>query len=299
MKHRNTLSDLQNMKAPDRLKARTRLAAEDMRQGRTVGTRKTPRARGFKRVLAAACAVALLLGGAALHGQGLEGASDISHSFGLVAYAADTGETLEPKGSKIVFDVGEGGCDDLEKGFFSGCIFKVIGDDIQNVSASMDKGSLYRYEKYEVTEQVTKSELYEIDPRTADADDILVSGEPDQNNTWKWWAHVTWKLENGFVEDYDPAASYGLLAEPKEIDTEDLREAWHARTDEFDGATLTVTVTFTDGTTATQEMTLHTGKLGVTYPDDVSGPQLTGEVLTDEQAKEQGYVYGVYAQLQE
>lgn len=82
-------------------------------------------------------------------------------------------------------------------------------------------------------------------------------------------------------------------------DEGDLRDAWHARMDEFDGATLTVTVTFTDGAADTQTMTLHTGKLGVEYPSDESGPQLTGEVLTDEQAAEQGYVYGVYAEIEE
>ena len=81
-------------------------------------------------------------------------------------------------------------------------------------------------------------------------------------------------------------------------DDTDLRDAWHARIDEFDGATLTVTVTFADGTSDTQTLTLHTGKLGVWYPDDESGPQPTGEVLTDEQAKEQGYLYGVYAEME-
>ena len=35
------------------------------------------------------------------------------------------------------------------------------------------------------------------------------------------------------------------------------------------------------------------------YTDETSGPQLTGEVLTDEQAAEQGYVYGVYAEIEE
>ena len=86
--------------------------------------------------------------------------------------------------------------------------------------------------------------------------------------------------------------------EPKQYDPNaDLRESWQARIDEFDGAKLTVTVTFTDGTQQTQSLTLHTGKLGCTYTDDSIGPQLTGEVLTDEQAAEQGYVYGVYAEI--
>ena len=79
----------------------------------------------------------------------------------------------------------------------------------------------------------------------------------------------------------------------------DLQNSVHNRIDYWDGATLTVTVTFTDGTTDTQTLTLHTGKLGVVYTDDTSGPQLTGEVLTDEQAAEQGYVYGVYAEIEE
>ncbi len=45
-------------------------------------------------------------------------------------------------------------------------------------------------------------------------------------------------------------------------------------------------------------MPLHTGKLGVEYKDDTSGPSLTGEVLTDAQAEEAGlYLYGVYGEL--
>ncbi|HIX10752.1 MAG TPA: hypothetical protein H9739_04105, partial [Candidatus Agathobaculum pullistercoris] len=94
----------------------------------------------------------------------------------------------------------------------------------------------------------------------------------------------------------------GFWAEPQPVDMAqeaDAPDAWHARMDGFDGATLTVTVTFTDGAADTQTMTLHTGKLGVEYPSDESGPQLTGEVLTDEQAETQGYLYGVYAEIEE
>ena len=79
----------------------------------------------------------------------------------------------------------------------------------------------------------------------------------------EWYADACWKLENGFVEDYDPQASYGFWDEPQPNDPNgDLREAWHDRIDEFDGATLTVTVTCTDGKQETPTLTLHTGKLG-------------------------------------
>ena len=114
----------------------------------------------------------------------------------------------------------------------------------------------------------------------------------------EWCADVCWKLDNGFVDAYDPEVSYGFWGEPREITGEgDMQAEWHARIDEFDGATLTVTVTFTDGTTDTQTLTLHTGKLACESVDDAYGPKLTGEVLTDEQAAEQGYVYGVYAEI--
>ena len=123
-------------------------------------------------------------------------------------------------------------------------------------------------------------------------------GETEDESEIEWCADACWKLENGFVDAYDPEASYGFWGEPKPYDqTADLREVWQDRIDEFDGAVLTVTVTFTDGTQQTRTLTLHTGKLGCEYVDGAYGPQLTGEVLPDEQAETQGYVYGVYAEI--
>lgn len=57
-----------------------------------------------------ACAFAVVLGGAALHGRqtGTDPVTDIAHTFGLVAYAAEIDEMRQPKESKIVFDCGSG-----------------------------------------------------------------------------------------------------------------------------------------------------------------------------------------------
>ena len=77
----------------------------------------------------------------------------------------------------------------------------------------------------------------------------------------------------------------------------DLQDSWHKSVDGFEGAKLNVTVTFTDGSEQMQSMTLHTGKLAVEYKGEASGASLTGEVLTDEQAAAEGYIYGVYAEL--
>ena len=312
MKNMNELRKLQDMKAPEGLKQRTLAAAREARRAQQESAPQhitpAPRRRfGMaKRILAAACAFGVIVGGTAVwraqgtgQGAGEAVAEAVAHSFGIVAYAADTGETMQPKDSRVVFDIAGGGTDSPTKGFFSGCLFKVTGDNIETVSASIDKGGLYRTERLDITEADAQAIMTGEFAPVADADDIMVQSEPEQN---KWWVDASYRVENGFVEAYDPSTSYGLWGEPQSVDMAadgDLRDAWHDRTDEFDGATLTVTVTFTDGTTDTQTLTLHTGKLGVEYPSDESGPQLTGEVLTDEQAAEQGYVYGVYAEIEE
>ena len=312
MKNMNELRKLQDMKAPEGLKQRTLAAAREARRAQQESAPQhltsAPRRRfGMaKRILAAACAFGVIVGGTAVwraqgtgQGAGEAVAEAVAHSFGIVAYAADTGETMQPEDSRVVFDMAGGGADSPTKGFFSGCLFKVTGDNIETVSASIDKGGLYRTERLDITEADAQAIMTGEFAPVADADDIMVQSEPEQN---KWWVDASYRVENGFVEAYDPSTSYGLWGEPQSVDMAadgDLRDAWHDRTDEFDGAILTVTVTFTDGTTDTQTLTLHTGKLGVEYPSDESGPQLTGEVLTDEQAAEQGYVYGVYAEIEE
>lgn len=312
MKNMNELHDLQDMKAPEQLKQRTLAAAREARRAEQQDAPQhlapAPRRRfGMaKRILAAACAFGVIVGGTAVwQARGSEQdagsvvAEAVAHSFGIVAYAADTGETIEARDSRIVFDVAGGGMDSPTKGFFSGCLFKVTGDNIETVSASIDKGGLYRIERLDITEADAQAIMTGGFAPVAGADDIMVQSEPEQN---KWWVDASYRVENGFVEPYDPDTGYGFWAEPQPVDMAqeaDAPDAWHARMDEFDGATLTVTVTFTDGVADTQTMTLHTGKLGVEYPSDESGPQLTGEVLTDEQAETQGYLYGVYAEIEE
>nr|WP_302650201.1 hypothetical protein [uncultured Agathobaculum sp.] len=312
MNNRNNWEQMKHIKAPDELKERTLQAARELRRDSRVDVPQhaapAPRRRfGMaKRILAVACAFGVIVGGTAAwraqstgQGAGDAVAEAVAHSFGIVAYAADTGETMQPKDSRVVFDIAGGGADSPTKGFFSGCLFKVTGDNIETVSATIDKSGLYRIERLDITEADAQAIMTGEFAPVADADDIMVQSEPEQN---KWWVDASYRVENGFVEAYDPSTSYGLWGEPQPVDMakeNNDQDAWYARIDEFDGATLTVTVTFTDGTTDTQTLILHTGKLGVVYTDDTSGPQLTGEVLTDGQAETQGYVYGVYAEIEE
>ena len=288
---------MKNIKAPDELKARTHAAVREEKSRARQPVRSMR--GGMKRLLAAACAFAVVLGGAALHGRqtGSDPVTDIAHTFGLVAYAADTGEMRQPKDSKIVFDYGSG-ADDPEKGFYSGCLFKVTGENIKTVSASIDKGAVYRTKTVRDTsadrDEWVRSMYQGTNPALDGADRIMVWGSDEMH----MYADLCWKLDNGFADEYDPDVSYGLwLPSRQESEDDDLQDSWHKSVDGFEGAKLTVTITFNDGSEQTRSMTLHTGKLGVEYKDDTSGPSLTGEVLTDEQAAAEGYIYGVYAEL--
>ena len=288
---------MKNIKAPDELKARTRAAVREEKSRARQPVRSMR--GGMKRLLAAACAFAVVLGGAALHGRqtGSDPVTDIAHTFGLVAYAAETDEMRQPKESKIVFDCGSG-VDDPEKGFYSGCLFKVTGENIKTVSASIDNGAIYRTKTVKDTsddrDEWVRTMYQGTNPAIDGADRIMVWGSDEMH----MYADLCWKLDNGFIDEYDPDVSYGLwLPSRQESEDDDLQDSWHKSVDGLEGAKLTVTITFNDGSKQTRSMTLHTGKLGVEYKDDTSGPSLTGEVLTDEQAEEQGYLYGVYGEL--
>lgn len=288
---------MKNIKVPDELKARTRAAVREEKSRARQPVRSMR--GGMKRLLAAACAFAVVLGGAALHGRqtGSDPVTDIAHTFGLVAYAAETDEMRQPKESKIVFDCGSG-VDDPEKGFYSGCLFKVTGENIKTVSASIDNGAIYRTKTVKGTsddrDEWVRTMYQGTNPAIDGADRIMVWGSDEMH----MYADLCWKLDNGFIDEYDPDVSYGLwLPSRQESEDDDLQDSWHKSVDGFEGAKLTVTITFNDGSKQTRSMTLHTGKLGVEYKDDTSGPSLTGEVLTDEQAEEQGYLYGVYGEL--
>ena len=309
---KNNWNELKDIKAPQELKERTLAAAREARKLTNEPLHAVPRHTWgmAKRLLAAACAFGIVLGGTAFYrthnGTAQTGsaavADAISHTFGFAAYAADTGELRQPKDSKIVFDTGSG-ADDPEKGFYSGCLFKVTGEDIKTVSATIDKGAVYRTKTVKDTsadrDEWVRSMHQGTNPELDGADTVMVWGNGPEEGAEQMYADLCWKLDNGFTDAYDPDTSYGLwLPSQPETTDDDLQDSWHKAVDGFEGAKLTVTITFTDGSEQTRSMTLHTGKLGVEYKDDTSGPSLTGEVLTDEQAAAEGYIYGVYADIE-
>ena len=310
---KNNWNELKDIKAPQELKERTLAAAREARKLTNEPLHAVPRHPWgmAKRLLAASSARSASCWAArrfiarimaprrpAVRAVGGRHQSHIR----LCSDAADTGELRQPKDSKIVFDTGSG-ADDPEKGFYSGCLFKVTGENIKTISATIDKGAVYRTKTVKDTsadrDEWVRSMHQGTNPELDGADTVMVWGNGPEEGAEQMYADLCWKLDNGFTDEYDPDASYGLWLSSQPVTTDDdLQDSWHKAVDGFEGAKLTVTITFTDGSEQTRSMTLHTGKLGVEYKDDTSGPSLTGEVLTDEQAAAEGYIYGVYADIE-
>lgn len=274
-----------------------------------------------KRILATACAFGIILGGVTVwrghdnpispaDGNGVPAAGSVANSFGFVAYAADTGKTVALKDNKIIFDSGSG-ADTLDKGFFSGCLFKVTGEGIKSVSATIDKGKLYRQTQITGLSDSDTIGFHEgTDPRIQGADYVSIGSsayanmDDSNDNPTVYTATLAYVLENGFTEGYNPDLSFGFWAPPlteeeiaAQANSDDLQKDWHNRVDFFKDAKLEVTVTFTDGTSQTQTLTLCTGKLEVVYTEnDLLGPQLTGKIL-DNSDDETPCIYGVYAEI--
>ena len=311
MKRVTKLSDLKNIKAPEYLKIQT---LEKARQTKTINYKK--------RILAAACAFIIVFTGVYSYQKNNGISNEITNSFGLVAYAANTGEIIKPQDNILVFE--EGGGIDSTIGFFTGCLFKITGENIEKVKISLDAdGGIYRSKTF--TEQdISLEEIQEIDKAQYEAmwnsEDIGIAGAQVCKNektkgsdlilpvydeiSEKWYVETLWKLDNQIEETYDDKSTYGfwLNEPPIAFEETDLQKAWHERIDLLEGVKMYVTVTFTDGQVQTQTYTLHSGKLAVEYNEEYqidldlfdSSRHLTGKLAVGDEP----YIYGVYAELE-
>lgn len=312
MKRVTNLSNLKNIKAPEYLKMQT---LEKARQ-----TNKQTHYK--KRIIAAACAFIIAFTGIYSYQKNNNISDKINNSFGLVAYAANTGEIIKPQDNILVFE--EGGGIDSTIGFFTGCLFKITGENIEKVKISLNNdGGIYRSKMF--TEQdIALKEIQEIEKAQHEAmwnsEDIGIAGAKVCKNektkgsdlilsiydeiSKKWYVETLWKLDNQIEETYDDKSTYGfwLNAPPIALEETNLQKAWHERIDLLEGVKMYVTVTFTDGQVQTQNYTLHSGKLAVEYNQDYQidlNSFYSSRHLTGKLAKEgEPYIYGVYAELE-
>ena len=284
--------------------ARRRTAEQEPAGPKRLAPRK--RRPVLRAAVCAACALALVAGSVTLGpiGGGESSADGApvtalpAFSFGLTAYAADTGERYEANANGgLAFSTSGQGSWSAEDGHYTGCLFQVAGENIQTISLAIDREALYRSrtltdlpgeEVQKYLEAEANGTEYRLPGGEGVINAIYSEGEEDPLTL-----EVVTDLGASVTEDYDPEARYGfLIPDTGDIDWEgDPRAANQESIDQLDGARLTVTVTFTDGTEQTKTYTLSTGRLKVEYDANSPGGTLLPQLAGDEDP----WIYGVYA----
>ncbi len=279
----------------------------------THSTRKTRFRKPYKPYAIAACFVAgaLIVGGVGYAAAAAGGAipspqsatQTAAHGFTVRAWASD-GETILPsEDGQIVFDrthsqwtqAGEA------EGYFTGCTFTVEGEGISRVQASISAGELYRQDVTTISQTsdpVAFNRAVDWNDRFRGLDGTLSSC--DSVVVVKWDAE-----EGGDLNGEEPRSDqeiqaallkrYGSVIDLALADAPGIEDGTtcfglfnpDAEGDPlslFDGATLTVTATFEDGSTSTQVITLHEAMFRVEprYADNPTYFNMTSEITSRE-----------------
>lgn len=290
---RNPYQTMSNhIHTPDGLNDRVLSAA------RRPGARAVPRRSRpvLRAAVCGACALALVLGTLTFRpaGDGAvtpEGTPVLvpQYTFGLTAFAAGTGDTWAAAGDTGALALLSGdGLMDPEAGVFTGCLFQVEGEDIETISLSIDRGGLYRYQLHT---GLTPEEMTAY--REAMADGSLLTAAISQTEEGVWYMPEMSTLGASVTVPYEAGVQYGFWVPPGEMTLDPSMDPWAesaANVDVFDGGTLTVTVTFADGTEQRRDYRLSTGRLLVEWNEDGSQRLLPQLAEGDEP-----YRYGVLA----
>ena len=279
----------------------------------THSTRKTRFRKPYKPYAIAACFVAgaLIVGGVGYAAAAAGGAipspqsatQTAAHGFTVRAWASD-GETILPsEDGQIVFDrthsqwtqAGEA------EGYFTGCTFTVEGEGISRVQASISAGELYRQDVTTISQTsdpVAFNRAVDWNDRFRGLDGTLSSC--DSVVVVKWDAE-----EGGDLNGEEPRSDqeiqaallkrYGSVIDLALADAPGIEDGTtcfglfnpDAEGDPlslFDGAALTVTATFEDGSTSTQVITLHEAMFRVEprYADNPTYFNMTSEITSRE-----------------
>ena len=179
--------------------------------------------------------------------------------------------------------------------YYTGLVFKVEGDNIAKVSASISQGELYR---------MTHSEMSQ-----AEFDEKWPKGHSDNSEGhvhMTYWGDDEGPICDDFceavgpgVEDaYDPDVAYGFYQPASMVETleagadDDLKSPFWNLVDTFDGAVLDVTVTYEDGSAESKSYDLKAGKLKVKFTEEGEGFDLLQE-FTD--GENDPFIYGLLA----
>lgn len=306
------LASQKDVHAPEQLKERTlellddndtalaSAALEPARKQRFMGIGRKPFCR-----IAACLALAALGFGAVqvmMHANG--GAADVGAletsnlDFTVKAYAAGTQSPLAAgDNGMIVFghtsDLSQNLPEWDDNGTYTGCLFKVEAEGVKTVQAHISKGMLYRYDTQNVSYASNSELLYEastwkplkrgLGEHLSAYDKVAVGiandglSKDDPNKTYQ--VQMSKRLGQTAELNYDEGdegAYFGLwtdeVGDPDASD-DSMRDQFGAIANAFEGAELTVTVTFEDGHTSTQVINLHAGNFLADW-NDASGEDL-------------------------
>lgn len=201
--------------------------------------------------------------------------------FSVQAYAADSDSILEMgTENQIIFSraadsYGIGSKEAyLAEGYYTGCLFRIEGEGVTRIQASVSTGALYRSTQETVTAKENPdrwNELLSWKPTARglgeyydEYDYVNITGSLDDlakdDPAKQWSVALTKKLGSTIdvaVDESSPSCSFGFWTNEDYGSDGDGMEATDAIIDLFDGATLTITATFNDGHTTTQVIELH------------------------------------------
>lgn len=233
-----------------------------------------------------------------------EGAADVgvletaNLDFTVKAYAAGTQSPLAAgDNGMIVFghtsDLSQSSPGWDDNGTYTGCLFKVEAEGVKTVQAHISKGMLYRYDTQNVSYASNSELLYEastwkplkrgLGEHLSAYDEVAVGiandglSKDDPNKTYQ--VQMSKRLGQTAELNYDEGdegAYFGLWTdEVGDSDASDDSKCDQFGTiaNAFEGAELTVTVTFEDGRTSTQVINLHAGNFLADWYD-ASGEDL-------------------------
>jgi len=247
---------------------------------RKVRNNNMKKKRVFIGRLAACAALALVVTGGFLGSLSSEKGDENNNLFVITAHAAELPEGAgagEVIGLSMV-EAGQGSLSHLSGRFM------ISGHNIEKINITTDKCELY-----------TTVPVYEGDPDYENAQ----NGQEDYYVVYEGGAIAYYEYSpivgQSYEGEYDSQMSFGMSV-PKDLwsTSDDLKGGYHETVDQVNGATLTVKVTFTDGSTEEHHYKLTTGKIYV--PEDANGhlqyDNLTRFLTEDENKVETPNIYG-------
>lgn len=204
-------------------------------------------------------------------------------SFAITAYAAELPEDFS---SGDVINIRVDNSSTGSSLYLSGRFF-ISGDNIEKIKITTDKCNLYSVctiskEDFDENEENSETEQYAIAQHF----------DPITNRITHDYEHMV--IEGNCYEgNYDKNLSFGMSVPKTLWSTKyDLQEAHHEDVDQVNGATLTIEVTFVDGSTETHHYKLVTGKIFVPCDDDgyLEWDNLTRFVSSEDEPYTYGYL---------